>query len=207
MGTLAGRVTVAELLKAYLDRTYTRAALVAAGQSRALRNVGKLLADAHQGGMVSVGEFLEYVAALREHDTHEGEARALPERVVQIMSIHAAKGLEFPVVVIGDAGHRRGGGRSGPLLHASWGLLLPAPDEDGATSFMYRRGQQEEQAYEEAELARLLYVAANTSVRAAYLQRVLQAKQRRPAGAQRGLAGHDRRQWRRAGSQRRQLQS
>lgn len=160
LGDLAGRVTVAELLKAFLDRTYYRAALVAAGQGRALRNVAKLLADAHLGGMVSVGEFLAYVAALRDNDTHEGEARALPERVVQIMTIHAAKGLEFPVVIIGDAGHRRGGGRTLPLLHPTWGLLLPAPDENGTPSYMYHLGRQAEEEREDAESARLLYVAA-----------------------------------------------
>ena len=141
---LVGRVPVAELLKAYLDATDYRAALLAAGQPRAARNVAKLLADAHQAGIVSVGEFLEYVAALRDSEAREGEARAVAEGVAQIMSVHAAKGLEWPVVVIGDANYQRSGSRQPPLLHPRWGLLLGLKDKAGETSMMYRLAQREE---------------------------------------------------------------
>jgi ATP-dependent exoDNAse (exonuclease V) beta subunit len=57
--SLAGRASVADLLKALLDITDYRAALIQAGQSRGARNVAKLLADAHASGIVGVGEFLE----------------------------------------------------------------------------------------------------------------------------------------------------
>ncbi|UCC62582.1 MAG: UvrD-helicase domain-containing protein, partial [Anaerolineae bacterium] len=68
-----GRMPVADLLKAFLDATDYRAALIQAGQSRAARNVAKLLADAHTSGIVGVGEFLEYVGSLRDSGTREGE--------------------------------------------------------------------------------------------------------------------------------------
>ncbi len=130
------------------------------GAAAAARNVAKLLADAHEAGIVSVAEFLEYVAALRDSEAREGEARAVAEGVAQIMSVHAAKGLEWPVVVIGDANYQRSGSRQPPFLHPRWGLLLGLKDEAGETSMMYRLAQREEAEREEAEVARLLYVAS-----------------------------------------------
>ena len=156
---LAGRVTVAELLKALLDATDYRAVMVAAGQGRGVRNVAKLLSDAHSSGMVSVGEFLEYVQALRDSGTREGEARALAERAVQIMTIHAAKGLEFPVVVIGDVSHRMPG-RNEMLIAPDLGVLLPVEDDAEAMPGVYRLAKLRDQDQEAAESDRLLYVAA-----------------------------------------------
>ena len=62
---LAGRVTVADLLKQFVDATGYRAILLQGGDGRAARNVGKLLQDAQRSGIVGVGEFLEYVQRLR----------------------------------------------------------------------------------------------------------------------------------------------
>ena len=52
-------------------------------------------------GLVPVHEFLEYIDNLRAGASREGEARATAGDVVRIMSVHAAKGLEFPIVVVG----------------------------------------------------------------------------------------------------------
>jgi ATP-dependent helicase/nuclease subunit A len=100
---LAGRVPVADLLKHFVDRTGYRAILLAADDARAARNVSKLLLDAQRSGLVSTGAFLEYVRGLRKAGSRESEARADSHGAVQIMSVHQAKGLEFPIVVIGDA--------------------------------------------------------------------------------------------------------
>ncbi len=155
----AGRAPVADLLKAFLDATGYRAALLAAGQARAARNVAKLLADAHASGLVSVGEFLAYVAELRDSGAREGEARATAEGAVQIMSVHAAKGLEFPVVVIGDATYAPPG-RSGVLFDPILGVLLARKDDDKQLPAVYRLGRLTADDQEAAESDRLLYVAA-----------------------------------------------
>jgi ATP-dependent helicase/nuclease subunit A len=154
-----GRSPVADVLKALLDATGYRAALIQAGESRGARNVSKLLADAHTSGIVSVGEFLEYVSGLRDSGTREGEARATVEGAVQIMSVHAAKGLEFPVVVIGDVTYG-GRGAGGVLVDPDLGVLLPVKDEGDSLPAAYHLGKARARDQEDAESDRLLYVAA-----------------------------------------------
>ncbi len=155
----AGRAPVADLLKSFLDATTYRAALIAAGQARAARNVSKLLADAHASAMVSVGEFLAYMNELRDSGAREGEARAAADGAVQIMSVHAAKGLEFPVVVIGDATYAPPA-RDRMLLDPALGVLLPQKGEDGVQSAIYRLGKLTASDRDSAESDRILYVAA-----------------------------------------------
>jgi ATP-dependent helicase/nuclease subunit A len=155
---MAGRTQVSALLAALLDRTAYRAVLAAGGDRRAGRNVAKLLDDAAASHVVGVRPFLDYVAQLRGLGSREGEARSPEEGVVQIMSAHAAKGMEFPVVVLGDANF----GRTPPdglLLDSGLGPVLPVA-RDGRNSFLHRLVQQERARQGAAEEARLLYVAA-----------------------------------------------
>jgi ATP-dependent helicase/nuclease subunit A len=117
------------------------------------------LADAHASGIVGVGEFLEYLGGLRDAGAREGEARSTAEGAVQIMTIHAAKGLEFPVVVIGDV--TSGGGRGSSLVvDADLGPLIKLADEDGEIPAVYHLGKAQADDQEAAESDRLLYVAA-----------------------------------------------
>jgi ATP-dependent helicase/nuclease subunit A len=56
--------------------------------------------DACTGG--SLGAFLEYIEALSQHDAHVNEAIVEEEDddAVKILTIHASKGLEFPIVAM-----------------------------------------------------------------------------------------------------------
>ncbi|MGD8585710.1 MAG: UvrD-helicase domain-containing protein, partial [Chloroflexota bacterium] len=155
----AGRISAADLLKEFLDATDYRAALLQAGQQRAARNVSKLLASTQTSGMVSVEETLAYVADLRAGAVREGEARATAGDAIRLMSIHAAKGLEFPVVVIGDVNYQRPGG-SDLHLEPGLGVLPRLRDEEGAGSGLFSLAQVREADQEEAESDRLFYVAA-----------------------------------------------
>lgn len=165
---LAGRVSVARLLKQFLDFTYYDAifrspvpeAAHTQGNERARGNVDKLLADAHASGLVSVGEFLEYVQTLRDVAAREGEAPVEVGDAVQLMTVHKAKGLEFPLVVIADAGRRGGGRPDALLLDEELGPVLKLTSDDDGRSLIYRLAVQRDQEQDEAEACRLLYVAA-----------------------------------------------
>ena len=183
-----GRTPVADVLKAFLDETGYRAALIRGGQARGARNVSKLLSDAHASGIVGVGEFLAYVTGLRDTGVREGEARFIAEGAVQIMSVHAAKGLEFPVVIIGDV-TRSGGRGGGLLLHPELGPLVPAKDEERQVPAVYRLGKARDDDQQDAESDRLLYVAATRAREMLILNGCLDLKGDGTIGTQRGWLG------------------
>ncbi len=155
----AGRVSVAATLKYFLDATDYRAILQwAPDGERPRRNVAKLLADAHASGLVSVGEFLEYVRTLRDVEAREGEAPVAAGAAAQLMTVHKAKGLEFSVVVLADAAHTPRQTRSF-YLDPQLGPLFAVVNSN-ERSVMDRLGAQRDADQAAAEERRLLYVAA-----------------------------------------------
>lgn len=176
LAPLIGRRPAADVLKAFVDASNYRAILLSRNQERAVRNVDKLLVDAlgqgQRGSLRSVGELVDYVRALRDVSSREGEGRGLASGAVQLMSIHQAKGLEFPIVVLGDI-CKRVNARYDALVDPDLGLVLPPPssgiadaasqdDEQGEStvSMAYRLARRSQREREEAEADRLLYVAA-----------------------------------------------
>ena len=105
---------------------------------------------------------------------------------VRIMSIHAAKGLEFPVVVLADAGNTgRGNHPGGRPYYASdeYGVcvnLKPAPDEERVSNYFYLEGKDEEDRKADAELRRLLYVALTRAEAHLLVSGVLHRNNRKP---------------------------
>ena len=153
------RIPVAELLKQLVDATDYRAILAAEGESsvggRLWRNLDKLLSDAQASGQVNVRDFLDYLATLSEAGAREGEAPADAQGAVRLMTIHKSKGLEFPVVVLADAGKERRALSDQAYLLPEIGLAVkldPPP-------MLYRLAKWQDGLQNEAESLRILYVA------------------------------------------------
>jgi ATP-dependent exoDNAse (exonuclease V) beta subunit len=158
---LVGRAPAAQVLKRYLDLTGYRTMLgKVPGGSRLQRNVDKLLADAHRSRIVNLEDFLDYVQTLRDVGTREGEAPVEAEGAVQLMTVHKAKGLEFPLVVIADAAYQPPSWSSAILINDDLGLLPGLRTVDGKRPIMWKLDSQMDAERDEAEDKRLLYVAA-----------------------------------------------
>jgi ATP-dependent helicase/nuclease subunit A len=127
-------------------------------------NVEKLIEKAEASGKITLGAFTEYLDDLSTRETREGEAALETKGAVTLMTVHASKGLEFPVVVLADASWtRRGGGGSVIIPDHADGLACKVYDETtnkAAPPFSYRRATYREKLLEAAERKRLLYVAA-----------------------------------------------
>lgn len=110
-------------------------------------------------------DFIARLGDLVRTQPREEQAATQPENadVVRLMSIHQAKGLEFPVVFVPDLAARGGGSRR-PV--ASWDPRLgciarPPVEEDKPlfTEFPARLQQVQEEIEEWHEALRILYVA------------------------------------------------
>ena len=162
------RVAIWELLRKALDATaYETSMTLSDGLvGRKLSNVHKFMTLVRERGEVNVAEFLRQLRDLQIREAREGEAlgREPESGAVQLMSIHAAKGLEFPVVVLADLGRKSRGSFGSPyLLHdPNFGIVCKVRDPSGdwVAPVGYAWGKWMNEAMEEAENKRLLYVAA-----------------------------------------------
>lgn len=110
--------------------------------------------------------FLEFIAAMKESDRDlaRGSVSAGDDDAVHVMSIHRSKGLEFPVVIVGELGKRInfGDSREAVLMDRRLGLALKAVDLDRYITYptiaykLVARSLTEESLAEEL---RVLYVA------------------------------------------------
>lgn len=154
---LVDRLPVAELLKRVIDRMDYRAAM-ASGHHRYWQNLDKLLVDAHASGLVRVREFLEYIRTIRDVGVREGEAPVEAAGAVRLMTIHKAKGLEFPVVILADASRRLQSRGEAAHLMEDTGLAFK-PDRLDGVPLAYGIAAAMDQEQSKAEESRLLYVA------------------------------------------------
>ena len=132
-------------------------------------NLRALFARARQFDRFSrqgLSRFLQFIAELRDSGEDLGTARALGENedVVRIMSIHKAKGLEFPIVFLCDLGKSFNfqDQRSELLLHRDYGLapLIVEPEAKlRYPSLPYLALRLLGEAETRAEEMRILYVA------------------------------------------------
>lgn len=158
-----GRVPILDLLKVALERTgYLATLTTLADGERRRANVEKLLALARRTGLVRLSDLNAYLQDLTSQEVREGEAVIEAEQAVRLMSIHRAKGLEFPIVIIPDASHAPRKNSDLILTDRATGIAVTVRDARGKNiqPVAYRLLKRDTTRREEAEEKRLLYVAA-----------------------------------------------
>jgi len=136
-----------------------------AGGEQAAANVEKVIAVARDAAFPTLAGFVEELGRCIDDGEREGDAHLDIENAdaVAIMTIHAAKGLEFPVVVVPDLAETPRAG--GATIMVGDGLLLgvkipnPAGDYEREETPVLQVLKAEYRQKEEAEQKRLFYVA------------------------------------------------
>ena len=164
----AERLPVEVLLERGLEGTgYDLAVLARASGERRLANLRKLMRLAREYERAEGRDlhgFLAYAATRDFAAAREGEAPLESEGLdaVRLMTIHRAKGLEFPVVCVADLG-RQGAGQRDRLLigpEGEIGLRLATPGGgETVPALAYEQLAAAAAVEEDAEERRLFYVA------------------------------------------------
>jgi len=156
------RLLVAELLALALALTGYDAVLLAEFLGpRKVANVEKLVEQARAHDRTSPGDLQGFIVQLSEFVAHAPkEALAATQAegdVVRLMTIHGAKGLEFPLVVLPDLERPRLAGGGQPVLDLELGPLVPIADREGWVGRNLYQRIEDLQDLEERK--RLFYVA------------------------------------------------
>ena len=119
--------------------------------------------ELYQKRNCSLSEVLEYFQKNRDNETREGQAELKSkEGAVQLMSVHQAKGLEFPVVIIPDIQRKLIHHNNIPdiLINQERGLGIKVNTNNGNQGTpLYNELKEWEIEMELYEKIRLLYVA------------------------------------------------
>ena len=192
----AERVPAEVLLERAIVATgYDLAVLARSGGERRLANLRKLMRLAREYERAEGPDlrgFLAFAATQDLIEAREGEAALESDGLdaVRLMTIHRAKGLEFPVVCVADLGRAAGGNRERLLLGSdgSVGLKLsPIGGGEPVPALDWDRLAAREQEADAEEERRLFYVAMTRACERLILsggldcERLPRAAARRPA--------------------------
>jgi len=159
------RLQVDELLGRAVDALDLDAALLAAPDGeRRLQNLEKALALATRFGRGggTAAELSAHLRARAERPPREPEADLEPADAVALLTIHQAKGLEWPVVFVPDLGARPRGDARRAAIGADGTVAVARFDaerEEWTASAALEEARAEDRRAAAAESRRLLYVA------------------------------------------------
>lgn len=160
------RYGIAELLRySVAESEFTTVIAANFDGAQRVANVEKLfrLAEQFDKSGHLIRDFVRFVEEFEALGGREGEGQMDESaNVVRLMTIHQAKGLEFPVVIIPDL-HRDPARRDTQfILDRHKGLTVRIPDGRGQTvrGALFNELRQRNRWREEFESMRLLYVAA-----------------------------------------------
>ena len=172
---VSARVGLERLCEQVLaEHDYDLAVLARWDGSRRFANLRKLGRLAREYEAIRGGDLAGFVRFVREQEAlgaKELEAVAEEEGAdaVRLLTIHGAKGLEFKVVIVADAGRDIGGPRSGDeivaLSDGRFGFKMVHPTRgDRQPVFDYEDVRRAEEVQERAERLRLYYVAMTRAI-------------------------------------------
>jgi ATP-dependent helicase/nuclease subunit A len=155
-----------ETLEILVRETGAREVLAArSGGLQSLANLGKLVRELRRlQAETTFSQVIELLGVLDKEELAEGESRIMEERSdsVRILTIHKAKGLDFPIVLAAGLGGARNLGPKSFLAdpHQKKTYAVTAGSrESRLQSAGWQQLQEWDKKRENAELLRLLYVA------------------------------------------------
>ncbi len=164
------RLSLSRLLDEIFYDSFYRATLAAEWNGeQLLANLDKIVEmarDYEQGGFMALADFIESLHQLIELDPREGEAQVALEDTgtVKIMTIHQAKGLEFPVVFCPYLQQIPRGRAQKHCYDADLGIAFALRNPENGyreeKPFLFYQIERRNRHKELAELKRLYYVGA-----------------------------------------------
>jgi ATP-dependent helicase/nuclease subunit A len=161
--------SVPRLVEEVLTRTQARTTFLLTPQGhQRVSNLNKIVTLARaleESGLLSLRAFVRWLRDMEHQAVDEAEPPTVEpgDDIVRVMSIHAAKGLEFPIVVVPDLGRGPGGGPEHLLVDRVRGSFGTQIGRVGAHFLIQTRNYEDLKARQEhrdaAERLRLLYVA------------------------------------------------
>ncbi len=153
-----------ESFEILLQKTGAREVLAARG-FQSLANLNKLARTLRSlQGETTFSQVVALLSTVDEEGLAESESRLMEERsdAVRILSVHKAKGLDFPIVIVANLGLKKRASNNNLLAdfhrHKVFGLNIGARESRLQTPG-WKELADEERKRESAELVRLLYVA------------------------------------------------
>lgn len=170
LGGVKDAMKISELVEAVLDAVGADGVLLSQWKgSRMAGNVRRLLAQAREAdGQMSLAGFVAQMDDFTLNADRYEQASTVGEGedVVRLMTIHKAKGLEFPVVIVPDLNASRQPPKSKVLHRMDWGLTTNLqPDNETPTQAddepprSYAIARELETRDDRREMLRKYYVA------------------------------------------------
>ncbi len=126
-----------------------------------LNKISSIAASMQKDQRMSLEDFAGHLTTLAEVAAEEGRAPVESEEadVVRVMTIHQAKGLEFPVVILPEAGAGRSGSAQPCILNPRLGVAAKISKGTAQKGSLYERLSGPEKTSSMEEEMRIFYVA------------------------------------------------